>query len=359
MENALPSESLQPLTTVASTALTSPSPDRSTGLTIFGILLIVLGLMCALFMPFMLLAAVLARKTGGAMPLGAYFSSIAMYAVAAVVAITLGIGSIRARRWAWALTLVLSWIWLITGSLAIVMLTAMLPTGFLAGMRSAQANSGTAQPIPTGVMAVILTFFIAMAAIFLVVLPIAFVVFYRRKDVEETCKRRDPIERWTDRCPLPVLGASIVLLYSAAYFFLASLTTPLLPLFGRYLVGWRASVIILPLAALDAGLAYLLYRVKVAAWWIAMGILGIRLASNVATFLRADLLEAYSRMGWSDRQLQMMSSNPGIRSGVFLWWGLMATAIFAGYMIWIKRYFAPPAAIGSIEPQPSVPSPAA
>ena len=40
---------------------------------------------------------------------------IVLYFVLAVALVWLGVGSIRARRWAWTLTVVLSWMWLIMG----------------------------------------------------------------------------------------------------------------------------------------------------------------------------------------------------------------------------------------------------
>ena len=359
MDNLPLTESIQPSPPVG-TSIGPAHRDRSTGLTIFGILQIILGLMAALFIPFILLGAVLARRApGGTMPLGTYLSSILSYAFLSVLLITLGIGSIRARRWAWALTLVLSWIWLVAGALMTVTVTALLPTSFLAGMRAAQANTGRSTPLPAGVMAVVLTFMIALAAVFLVILPIVFLVFYRNKDVEETCKHRDPVPRWTDRCPLPVLAACILFVFGAAYLLLASVTTPLFPLFGRYIRGLPASLILFPLALLDAFLAYFLYRVRVAAWWMAVTVIVLRLSSAAATFARADLLAAYSRMGWSDRQMQIISASPALRTGVFLWWGLAFSVLFLGYMIWIKRYFARPPATGGLEPQPSSPSPVA
>ena len=52
------------------------------------------------------------------------------------------------------------------------------------------------------------------------VVPIAFIVFYSRSDVELTCRYRDPVERWTDRAPLPVLGASVVLFGGSLYMLL-------------------------------------------------------------------------------------------------------------------------------------------
>ena len=86
-------------------------------------------------------------------------------------------------------------------------------------------------------MAVIITLVIVFCAFFLVLVPIAFVVFYGRKDVADTCRRRDPVERWTDRTPLPVLGASVGFSSGSVYLLLIGLTTPMFPFFGRYLTG--------------------------------------------------------------------------------------------------------------------------
>jgi hypothetical protein len=315
------------------------SRDRSTGLAVFGIIQIILGGFAALLIPLVLLGALMARKTGAGMPAGNYALNIATYGLGAIVFCTLGIGSIRARRWAWAITLVMSWVWLIVGALSTVLLTAILPRTFAAIFRRAEANTPNAQPISTGVLAVILTFVIALCAFVMVVVPIVFVVFYRRKDVEETCKRRDPVERWTDRCPLPVLAVSLLFGGGGVYYILMSFTIPLFPFFGRYLTGLSGGICLLLIAGLDAFLAYSLFRMSLVGWWIALVTVGLRLASAAVTFGRADLIQAYARVGWSQEQLQMMSANPGVRSGVFLWWSLSFGVLFLGYMIWIKRFF--------------------
>ena len=49
----------------------------------------------------------------------------------------------------------------------------------------------------------------AVTAVFMLLLPAAFLVFYQRASVRATCQRRDPQARWTDRCPLPVLAVSL------------------------------------------------------------------------------------------------------------------------------------------------------
>jgi len=324
--------------------LPNPLPsnkDRSGGLLACGVIEIIIGALAALAIPLVLLAALLARKTTGATaPAGSYFLSVTSYAVISAVLITLGIGSIRAQTWARALNLIVSWIWLAAGILMTILITAVLPAAFRQGFNRAAAMNANTPPPPMVFVAVILTFMIVLFAVFLVVLPLVFVLFFGRKDVEETCRRRDPVERWTDRCPLPVLALSLMFASASPYYLLMSVTFPMVPFFGKYLTGIPGGLGCVVLAGLDAFLAFSLFRLQLAGWWIAMGSLVVRSVSAAITFGRGDLLRAYSRMGWKQPQLDLMNSSPLFRSGVMLWWGFGFTLIFAGYLLWTKRYFA-------------------
>jgi hypothetical protein len=65
----------------------------------------------------------------------------------------------------------------------------------------------------------------------------------------------------------------------------------------------------------------------------------VRLLSMAITFGRADVMRAYAKLGWSDAQMQALSSSPFFRSHVFLWWSLVSSVLFFGYLLWVKRYF--------------------
>jgi hypothetical protein len=329
-----------PATTVAEPPAIEYS-DRSTGLTVFGIILIVLGLLCLLIVPFTLLSIVIARKTSGVMPAGVYVMSIGTYVLAAAVAIALGVGSIRKTRWGRNLTLVASWLWLFYGSVSLIMITVVLPAGFVAGFRTAAAQNPKAPPLPAGIAAVILTFIIACFAVFFVVLPIIFVVFYRRKDVAATCQRLDPGPSWTEQSPLPVLAASMVCALGALYYFQISVTIPVFPFFGRYLTGLTASVICIGLALLEGFLSVALFRKKIAAWWIAVGALLLRIVALALTVPKGNLLEVYSRMGYSAAQIRMIQNSGVYRSGGMLWFGMTFLVAFLAYLFYIKKYFSP------------------
>ncbi len=320
--------------------------DRGTGLVIFGVFQIILGLLAALMVPFVALGAFMSRLApGGSMRPGQFISGVATYAFLAAALVALGIGSVQMKRWARALTLVTSWYWLIMGALITVLLTAVLPVTMRSALAQAQQNTpgGPSPEMSTGIMAVVLTFIIIFAAFFLVLVPIAFVVFYGRKDVADTVRRSDPNERWTDRTPLPVLGASVALFTGSLYMLLVGLTTPLFPFFGRYLTGIAAASCFVVLAALDLYVAIALFRLQSSGWWIAVLAAPVRLLSMILTYSRADLMQAYSKVGMSDEQLKMLNSSPMFRGHVILWWSLMSLVLFFGYLLWLKRYFKTPA----------------
>jgi hypothetical protein len=171
------------------------------------------------------------------------------------------------------------------------------------------------------------------------------VVFYGRNDVAETCRRRDPVERWTDGTPLPVLGASVVFFVGALYLVLTGLTIPLFPFFGRYLTGVAGSMCLIVLAAIDAYLAIAIFRLKISGWWLAVLVLPIRLASVALTYARGDMMQAYAKIGMSDAQLKAINSSPIFRGHVLLWWGLISMLLFFGYIVWLKRYFKAPTVV--------------
>ena len=342
MDDSIPPDpsAFPPASTLIPASTSDGYPDRSTGLQIFGVIQIILGALVALFIPMVLLGAVMSRKTlGTAMPTGTYLMACLSYSALAIVLVTLGIGSIRARRWAWALTLILAWFWLIVGVLATVFLTAVLPSSFVVGLRRAATANPGAGNLPIGVTAVILTFVIVLVAVFLVAIPLALVLFYRRKDVEATCKHRDPVERWTDRCPLPVLAASLIFGGAVPYYLLLSFTTPLVPFFGKYLTGVAGAIGCLVLAAVDGFLAVWFFRVRRLGWWVGMVWVVLRTISAAITFGRGNLLEAYSHLGWKPAQIEAMSSSPALHGGLVLWWSLLFLLVILGYMVGIKRYF--------------------
>src|SRR5262249_54147980 len=133
---------------------------------------------------------------------GAVVGAAIVYAAVAVFFVAVGIGSIRGRRWARTLMIVVSWLWLAAGVLWLGVWAARFP-GFGLQLQQEAGRAGeTLGRVVTWSTA-------ALFVVLDVVLPAAFVLFYGSPHVKATCERRDPNVPWTDRCPAPVLAAAL------------------------------------------------------------------------------------------------------------------------------------------------------
>ena len=177
--------------------------DRSTGLVVFGILTILLGCVCAMFLPMMLFGQLANAENTGTPPNFLVMLPVdGLYGVLAVALVWLGIGSIKARRWARALLLIFSWSWLVMGFLMLVVMAFVMPII----MANASAASPGHPALPAAAMTVMMIFMLGFFGVFFVLVPGVFTFFYRSPHVKATCEARDPAMCWTDACPLPVLA---------------------------------------------------------------------------------------------------------------------------------------------------------
>src|SRR5581483_401873 len=134
-------------------------------------------------------------------------------------------------------------------------------------------------------------------------------------------------------------------------------TRPLFPLFGRYVTGFPAGALLFGFAVADAVVAVLFFRTKVAGWWLAVVSLGLRMISAVLTTTHANLLEAYSRLGWSQRQIESMSRSPMLQGHFLVLWTLALLIPYFVFLLWTKRYFRPASPPSYTDNPGPVPSP--
>lgn len=311
--------------------------DRSTGLILFGTLQIVMGGCCALLIPFMLLSLLIAPMAGAPTNARMMIPAIGLYGLLAVALVWLGIGSILARRWARALTLTLAWLWLVIGVMALIMVSVWMPNMF--DMAAAQGQPAP----PPEIMIVVQVMMLGMMVCLYLVLPGMFVLFYRSPHVKATCEFKDPLVRWTDSCPLPVLALSL-LLGSGAISMVYSLAYCVLPFFGILLKGVPGGLAILCVSLLFAYLAWATYKLKMGAWWATLAVYGVFCLSTVVTFSRISIMEFYREMNFPEEQLKLMEDsgmvelmNMPLMTGV-------GFAVLVGYMLCVRRYFVAGAA---------------
>lgn len=311
--------------------MTDGFKDRSAGLIIFGAIQVLFGV-GAVCMLFGLAAASemqsrLPRSEG--VPATSLVATIVLYALLAFYFFTVGIGSIRKRRWARALSLVVSAIWLFVGVVGVVALAVFMPH-----------LTALIRPSSEGV---VMTAVVAMMGVIYILIPLVLFLFYRSPHVKATCEARDPVTRWTDRVPVPIL-ALILMMASIAVSVVACATYGVVPAFGTLLTGAPAIIVLVAIGILSAFLAVQLYRMKRSAWWAIVLLTVIGIANAAYTFTRIDLDQLYEKMGIMTPQIRAMHLGDLYRDPML--WALMGVswAAFLAYVIWTRRFFdvAPP-----------------
>ena len=125
---------------------------------------------------------------------------LVLYLVAAVAFCWLGVGSMRARRWARDLMLSLSWIWLVTGVCNFLLTLVLLP----------MLLETVTSDYPPEIVPFITAFVVVFTGVISVVLPGAFLLFFRSPHVAATCRDRGSRRQWTDGLPDRLLTFAIV-----------------------------------------------------------------------------------------------------------------------------------------------------
>lgn len=323
--------------------LTSPvaSPDykdRSTGLMIFGILTMLLGCLSALFVPLMLFGKMMAAKAPNAPPVNhaAILPGIMVYGGLAVALIWLGIGSIKARRWARALLLIFSWSWLIMG----IVMTAIMPYIMSKSFANLPPDAKTGQPtMPPGfmtgmVIGMTLFFFVAF-----VLLPAVWTYFYNSRHVKATCETRDPVTRWTDACPLPVLGFSVWTWFAVPMMLIMPLTgMAVMPCFGMFVSGVPGALLFLVIAAVWGVAGWWLYKLDARGWWLILIAMVLFIASALVTYANHDIIEMYQLQGLPQAQIDHIQKMGLLTGNRMSWFTVLFSLPFLGYLLFIKRY---------------------
>jgi len=313
--------------------------DRKTGLVVFGILQIILGGACALMVPFMIIgmlaSTVLKDSPAPPINISMMIPALLLYTLAAVWFVCMGIGSIKARRWARALVLVTSWLWLISGTVGLVFVLLLMPD-----MYDRMGESGQIPPGAAVFMKYVVTGFMTVVY---VIIPGALLLFYSNKNVKATCQFRDPRIRWTDKCPLPVLAVSLIFGFWALSMLSLAGYGWTIPFFGTILTGLPGAGVALVCLLLSGYVAWGSYKLRIQAWWCAVLLIILWALSTAITFSRVSMLDFYENMNFPQQQLEIMKQYDMLESpAMALFFGLWVVGLLA-YLLYTKKYFPPPA----------------
>jgi len=312
--------------------------DRSTGLVVFGILTLLLGGLCGLFVPLLLFWQMMAAKAPNAPPANtaAMVPGIIVYATLAVTLIWLGIGSIQKRRWARALLVIFSWSWLIMG----VGMTAIMPFFMGKAMANLPPNAKTGQPAmpPAAITGMVIGMTIFFG-IFFILVPALWTFFYQSRHVQATCAARDPVTRWTDACPLPLLGFVLWTWLAVPMMVVWPLTGhAVMPCFGMFVAGLPGALFCLVVAAVWGVAGWWLYRLDARGWWLIFVAMVLFVVSAVLTYAHHDISELYQLQGLPPAQIDQMQKLGMFTGNRMGWFTVLFTLPFLGYLLFIKKY---------------------
>ena len=310
--------------------MTVPYKSRRGALIFFGLVELAFGGLCLLFLGvaiFGFLVAANAPRPG--MPVFQFRQmamSLSVYLFGGVLLVTLGIGSILARRWARDLSLIVAWMWMIVGVLTAATMIVMLPR-FMPQMPADQAQTSN----------IVLTCLMVVFGFFGVVVPLALILFYRSPNVRATCLALDPHPRWTERVPLPLLALALWILFGAVAMMTMS-AYAVLPL-GRQII--TGPLAVLAYCALGLFLLYLswgLYTRSRVAWWLGIAYGALAAVYCVVVFPRLDYDKLASAM-----QFPKTPGMPDLadiyRSPWFLAYLGIIWLLYFGYFVFVSRYF--------------------
>ncbi len=313
--------------------------DRHAGLIVFGILGILLGLACLLLAPLAYFGQMMAAaRTGTELNRGNALLGVMIYGLLGTVMIWLSIGSILARRWARALILCGGWIGLIIGLVA-------MPVVWVALGSVGPAAAAQGHALPPAALVLVRWITLGVTFVIYIVIPGLTVLFYRGRNVRLTCEARDPVARWTDRCPLPVLALCLLKAFSAGFLLLFLFTTygHIFPLFGSIVQGVPARILWVALVAFLLYAARGFYRLDRRVYWTYLAGALLLWSSSFVTFLRVDMVDYYRLAGMPERQLAHIAQNPLMAHNTLALVNVATMVVGLAYLLYVKR-FVPAAA---------------
>jgi len=317
---------------IESTDATLEFKDRTTGLIIFGVVSVLIGAFCALLVPLMFLSVALSETVaGGGVDARSAWSASALYGFMAVTFAWLGIGSIRARRWARELLLSVSWIWLLTGICSLMIGMLVIP--------AVVRGTGVATGIPPEMTSLIVLVIFGVIGLLYVVLPGAFVLFYRSPHVAATCRARYPDPQWIDACPRRLLTLMVVWVLLAVSALLMPAYNFFFPFFGIVLTGAAGAVLWAFVLALCVALAVGTCRRAPWAWWGGMALSLAGTLSSTLVVLRFDLMEIMTLMKLPEDQVAMMDAMPILDGWIMALVTVFVWLTFIVYLMTLRQYF--------------------
>jgi len=298
---------------------------------VFGTLDILFGIFCFV-LAMGLLIAVSSAGLGGMKPIH-FWMAMGFLCFLTGWFCVMGLGSIKARRWARALLLVGAWMAVFFGTLALALILYVLPE-----MYNLMADSGSFSPAAALGM---LYFATSVLVLLQVVFPVIGIGFYGSESVRATCERRNPVPGWTDRCPLPLLAMGFISITGCLSIVTAATTNYIVFFFGRVISGATGFAVVAFVSLACGYVGWGAFTRRMHAWWGAYLLVLLVSASMMLTFSEMDMATMYAHMGYSAGQIENIQQFYPFSSAMLIYmscaWGIMACI----YLLWTRDRFRP------------------
>ncbi len=316
--------------------------DRSVWLLVFGIVEILIGILCALFALLTTILTVMTILTPpaqnpqalsfGLSPRAA-FPSLSLYALLGLVFIALGIGSIRARSWARKWSLSIAWIWLFTGLSSILLMAFVWPS--LIDVTSSMSG------LPMSWVTMILLIGFLLTAATQVVLPGFFILFYRSADVIATIKARNGDLSESDQ-PTHVLSLCLVYLLFAYSALLIPVYGIKVPFFGMALTSWPALLVITLSFGIYLWLAWACLKSPRFVFPLGMGTSIFAMIATTSTFYLRPIGEFFESMPLSEEEIVFLQSVTDFDRSYAVWISIATWLSLIAYQVFTRKLFEVP-----------------
>jgi len=304
--------------------------DRTFALVAIGALLLLAGIAAAILGPVEMYCFYLFSEGGrfhyegfgfGSFMFGNIACQIGGYYLIAAVAIPLGYGHLKVRRWARKLSLTLLWFWLVVGLPLIVMLFLMLVT----------AKELSLAAVVIVAIALVLSY---------LALPGLLIRFYRGRNVRLTFEVHDPKTYWIEELPLPALVLSSLYIFYIFALHVPILFNGIVPFFGIFLHDLQGIALLDLLIACLACLVWGTLRLKAWAWWGSLIYFGVVTASSILTLARSSYADILSLMKFAPTEMEALQGVPaqGLHFAILIGIPLLATL---SAIVVSKRHFGP------------------
>jgi hypothetical protein len=307
-----------------------PSKHKRGWLVAIGIVLLFATVMTgcgAVLMPVMLFLPQPQGQPPAQLPMTQLVMIALMYATVSAAFGWLGIGCLIKRRWSRPLTLILSTHWLIIGILSILSTLATYPIA----IATIQAD----KTVPKSAILLILAAGLAIVAVVMVILPAAILLVMKSPDMRSTVEHYDPTPRWTDRCPIKVLGLSLTL-YVTGLFFAFGIAYAAFPIAGVLLRGLPAILTVSIIAGLLILSGYWVYKLQDRGWWLGLLTISIVTLAMIPSVFFVPAVDFYRAMGTPEEQLPVIAEHEQLLKATFMGMMILFAIGFAAYMFSIR-----------------------